>query len=93
MRSGGSDPSDLGVLRDGAARDADGAEQLAVGTSQRDASAERRQAAVRELEAGRGRAGFAVLPDDFAVGLEQRGGAGLLHARGRWSRGPRHPCA
>ena len=75
---GGGRLRDLRVLRHGAAGHADCADQFAVGASQRHAAAKRRQTAVRELEGRCGRAGLAVLPDGFAVGLEQGGGACLL---------------
>ena len=51
----------------------------AVRALERNAAAERGEAAIRQLEAGRRSARLAVLPDGLAVGLEQDGRAGLAH--------------
>src|SRR5688500_8674917 len=74
-QSDGSGTSDLEVNSDLASRDANRAEHLAAAVPQRDASGERSEPAVGQLEARRRCTGLAVLPDHLAIDAEENRGS------------------
>src|SRR5262249_34164400 len=77
LEGGDGGGGDLAVLRHRAAGNADGADDGAVRSDERDAAGERRKAAVRQLETGCRRAGLAILPDGLARRREEHGRARL----------------